>query len=192
MVHFPRSCPNAAAMSRARAGWERPAKIEMGKSAFVGRMQSAMTSLAAHGERQQKNAPGGAETYQMNTRACTVGLPHTHACCPGRIRTSTYGSKGRCPAIRRPGTTSYPSATGSHRLDKIAHLTSGINALATILFSVPLRTTTTRHAYRALRNACAGSSYVKYLHMAHFGSASLEPASITGIDWATGSKRIHH
>src|SRR5690606_4106513 len=26
--------------------------------------------------------------------------------CPGRIRTSTYGSKGRCPAIRRPGTVS--------------------------------------------------------------------------------------
>jgi hypothetical protein len=29
--------------------------------------------------------------------------PSSASRCPGRTRTSTYGSKGRCPAIRRPG-----------------------------------------------------------------------------------------
>jgi hypothetical protein len=34
----------------------------------------------------------------MTTRSFLINFR-----CPGRIRTSTYGSKGRCPAIRRPG-----------------------------------------------------------------------------------------
>lgn len=67
----------------------------------------------------------------LTGRACRLVCQPVPDGCPGRIRTSTDGSKGRCPTIRRPGSiTGMLNSGGRHSAGKINVPPSHVNEYA--------------------------------------------------------------
>src|SRR5690625_67827 len=105
MERTPSSRPYEFAISRASAGFDRPVKMEIGVCRFDNCIES---DLRACCDGYPRAAPAWIY-YHAHDNASNTDFVR----CPGRIRTSTYGSKGRCPAIRRPGkNTGFPVQSG--------------------------------------------------------------------------------
>ena len=89
---------------------------------------------------RQSAARRGRSLHPAKCLHCgSEGLCGNGVGCPGRIRTSTYGSKGRCPAIRRPGTVRRKYCY------RCAHLQSG-------KITTPCAQVNVSHSARFLRN----------------------------------------
>src|SRR5690625_7435394 len=95
MERTPSSRPYEFAISRASAGFDRPVKMEIGVCRFDNCIES---DLRACCDGYPRARPAWIY-YHAHDNASNTDFVR----CPGGIRTSTFGSKGPWPALRRPG-----------------------------------------------------------------------------------------